>query len=214
MRKILLFERRKSKESAAAEVNELDDQPERVEGTEGNQGELWVEAGTTDVADGLPETDVFENLGQLRRELKEFEKFRGGIRTTLTSIEKLVPRLNERKARLVKDIETKQREVEQLTQQLPQLTKQKTDLLQSIDQKQEQKKRLETEITERQRNVEQLTTQIPTLKAQETTLVHQIQRNQKDLTQINEHINEVESIQKYGIDFVSALVYASQKNKP
>jgi len=197
MRKILLFERRKSKETSDAA------EPE----------ELWVEADTNDVDDDLPEADVLKNLGQLRRELKEFEKLRGGIRTTISSIEKLVPRLKENKDRLIKDMDEKRKGVEQLTQQIPQLNKQKTELLQSIEQKQEQKKLLETDIDAKQKEVEYLTNEIPKLKAQETKLLNRIQRNQKDLARINDQIKEVESIQKYGIDFVSALVYASQKSK-
>jgi chromosome segregation ATPase len=214
MRKILLFERRKSKETSdAAEVNGLDDKTGLAEGKEEKPEELWVEADTNDVDDDLPEADVLENLGQLRRELKEFEKLRGGIRTTISSIEKLVPRLKENKERLIKDMDEKRKGVEQLTQQLPQLNKQKTELLQSIEQKQEQKKLLETDIDAKQKEVEYLTNEIPKLKAQETKLLNRIQRNQKDLARINDQIKEVESIQKYGIDFVSALVYASQKSK-
>jgi chromosome segregation ATPase len=214
MRKILLFERRKSKETSdAAEVNGLDDKTGLAEGKEEKPEELWVEADTNDVDDDLPEADVLENLGQLRRELKEFEKIRGGIRTTISSIEKLVPRLKENKERLIKDMDEKRKGVEQLTQQLPQLNKQKTELLQSIEQKQEQKKLLETDIDAKQKEVEYLTNEIPKLKAQETKLLNRIQRNQKDLARINDQIKEVESIQKYGIDFVSALVYASQKSK-
>jgi len=183
MRKILLFERRKSKETSdAAEVNGLDDKTGLAEGNEEKPEELWVEADTNDVDDDLPEADVLKNLGQLRRELKEFEKLRGGIRTTISSIEKLVPRLKENKDRLIKDMDEKRKGVEQLTQQIPQLNKQKTELLQSIEQKQEQKKLLETDIDAKQK-------------------------------EINDQIKEVESIQKYGIDFVSALVYASQKSK-
>jgi len=214
MRKILLFERRKSKETSdAAEVNGLDDKTGLAEGNEEKPEELWVEADTNDVDDDLPEADVLENLGQLRRELKEFEKLRGGIRTTISSIEKLVPRLKENKDRLIKDMDEKRKGVEQLTQQIPQLNKQKTELLQSIEQKQEQKKLLETDIDAKQKEVEYLTNEIPKLKAQETKLLNRIQRNQKDLARINDQIKEVESIQKYGIDFVSALVYASQKSK-
>jgi chromosome segregation ATPase len=214
MRKILLFERRKSKEkSDAAEVNGLDDKTGLAEGNEEKPEELWVEADTNDVDDALPETDVLENLGQLRRELKEFEKLRGGIRTTISSIKKLVPRLKENKERLMKDMDEKRKGVEQLTQQIPQLNKQKTELLQTIEQKQEQKQLLENDIDAKQKEVEYLTNEIPKLKAQETTLLHRIQQNQKDLIQINDQINEVTSIQKYGIDFVSALVYASQKSK-
>jgi len=214
MRKILLFERRKSKETSdAAEVNGLDDKTGLAEGNEEKPEELWVEADTNDVDDDLPEADVLKNLGQLRRELKEFEKLRGGIRTTISSIEKLVPRLKENKDRLIKDMDEKRKGVEQLTQQIPQLNKQKTELLQSIEQKQEQKKLLETDIDAKQKEVEYLTNEIPKLKAQETKLLNRIQRNQKDLARINDQIKEVESIQKYGIDFVSALVYASQKSK-
>ena len=202
MGKVFFFERRKSrKKSDVAEVKE--EKPE----------ELFVEAGEKASEPDLKEADVLEDLGQLRSELKEFEKLRGGIRATISSIEKLVPRLKESKDRLVKDTDEKQKGVEHLTQKIPKLKKHKEELLQSIEQTQEQKRLLEEAIEERQREVEQLTKEIPKLKQQEKKLTQGIQQNQKNLTQINDQIKEIESIQKYGIDFVSALVYASQKSR-
>jgi chromosome segregation ATPase len=207
----LLFQRRKAKEHAdPAKAHEVNDTPEPREGAEKPEA-LGEEADTNDAADELTETEALDHLSQLQQELKEFEKLKGSIQTTISAIEKLVPHLKERKARLVKDMDTKRKGVEQLTQQRSHLTTQKAELLQRIQQTQEQKTRLDAEITERQADVERLTTQIPTLKAQETKLLQRIQRHQQDLTQIDEQITEVESIQKYGIDFVSALVYASQK---
>ena len=210
----MLFERHKSKDKAdSAEVNESDATPELVEGTEEKADGLWVETDEKEVDDPT-EVEVFESLGQLRRELKEFRKIRGSIRTTIVSIEKLVPRLKERKARLAEDMDKKRRGVEQLTQKSLQLNKQKADLLQGIKQKKEQKILLEHDIKESQKEVKQLINEIPKLKAQETKLLHRIQQNQQDLTRITEQIKEIVSIQEFGIDFVSgALVYASQKSK-
>jgi chromosome segregation ATPase len=211
---LLLFEKRKSKDkSDSSEGNGSDATSELVEGTEEKADGLWVETNEKEAADPT-EVEVFESLGQLRQELKEFSKIRGSIRTTIVSIEKLVPRLKERKARLAEDMDKKRSGVEQLTQKSLQLNKQKDDLLQSIKQKKEQKILLEHDIMESQKEVKQLTNEIPKLKAQETKLLHRIQQSQQDLTRITEQIKEIVSIQEYGIDFVSgALVYASQKSK-
>ena len=202
MGKAFFFERLKSEEkSDAAEVKEE------------KQEELFVEADKKELEADLTETDVFENIGQLRRELKEFEKHGERIKATISSIEKLVPRLKESKARLVKDTYEKRMEVEHLTQKIPKLKKHKEELLQSIEQKQEEKKLLEKDIDERQMELEHLTKEVPKLKEQERNHFRRIQQNEEDLTRINDQIEEIVSLQKYGIDFVSALVYASQKSK-
>jgi chromosome segregation ATPase len=202
MKKINFFERRKSQETSdSTRVKE-----EEQEG-------FWVEADENEFQEDFTEKDVFENLGQLRRELKEFEKLRGGIRATISSIERLVPRLKESKERLEKDIYTKRNGVEHLTQKIPELNRHKKELLQSIELKQDQKKLLENDIDERQKKVELLTKEVPKLKEQEMNFLRRIQQNQEDLTRINDQIEEIVSIQKYGIDFISALVYSSQKSK-
>ena len=202
MGKAFFFEKLKSEEkSDAAEVKEE------------KQEELFWEADKKELEADLTETDVFESLGQLKHELMEFEKLGKRIRATISSIEKLVPRLEESKECLEKDTYEKRKEVEHLTQKIPKLKKHKEELLQSIEQKQEQKKLLEKDIDERQMEVEQLTKEVPKLKEQERSHFRRIQRNQEDLTRINDQIEEIVSLQKYGIDFVSALVYASQKSK-
>jgi chromosome segregation ATPase len=214
MKKINFFERPKSQETSdSAEVKGLEEKMEPVEVEEEEPEEFWVEADENEFQEDFTEKDVFENLGQLRRELKEFEKLGEGIRATISSIERLVPRLKESKERLEKDIYTKRNGVEHLTQKIPELNRLKEELLQSIELKQDQKKLLENDIDERQKEVELLTKEVPKLKEQERDLLRRIQQNQEDLTRINDQIEEIVSIQEYGIDFVSALVFASQKSK-
>lgn len=210
----MLFEKRKSKAKAdPTEGNGTDGPTKLVEGTEEKANGLTVKVGTNDMTDPA-EVDVFKNLGRLRRELKEFKKIRGGIRTTIESIENLVPKLKVRKERLVQELEEKRAEVEQLTQRIPQLNEKKSSLLRSIEQKKEQKIKLENEIEANQMEVERVTTEVPKLDAQKKELFQQIQQIQQDLNRITNQINEVVSIQEYGIDFVSgALVYASQKSQ-
>lgn len=180
---------------------------------EEKQEEPFVEADKKELESDLPETDVFENLGQLKHELMEFEKLGERIRATISSIEKLIPRLKESKECLIKDTQERRKEVEYLSQKIPKLTGQKEELLQSIEQKQEQKKLLEKDIDERQKEVEHLTKEVPKLKEQERNHFQRIQQNQEDLTRTNDQIEEIVSLQKYGIDFVSGLVYTSQKSK-
>ena len=202
MKKAFFFDGSKSKEKSDA-VGVQEEESE----------ELWVEADKKELEEDLTETDVLENLGQLKHELMEFEKLGERIRTTISSIERVVPRLKESKELLVQDTDEKRKEVEYLTQKIPQLKKHKVELLQSIEQKQEQKKLLENDIDARLQEVEHLTKEVPKLKEQESNHFQIIQQNQEDLTRINEQIEEIESLQKYGVEFVSALAYSSQKKQ-
>lgn len=203
MKKVFFFEGSKSKETFDA-----------VEVKEEKSEEILVEADKKEVEEELTETDVFENLGQLKHELMEFEKLGERIRTTISSIERVVPRLKESKELLVQDTDDKRKEVEYLSQKIPQLKMQKEELLQSIEQKQSQKKLLEKDIDDSIKEVEHLTIEVPKLQEQERNHFRIIQQNQEDLTRINDQIEEIESLQKYGVDFVSALAYPSQKKEP
>jgi chromosome segregation ATPase len=211
---MLLFEKRASKKrSDTAKVKSVEKKSGVVEVKQGKPEGRQVEAEKKEVVDPT-EAVTIEKMEQLRRELKEFKEIRGGIRTTLSSIEKLVPKLKENKERLVKDLDEKRKEVEQLTQQIPKLKEHKAELLQSIEQKKEQKTLLEKEMEDRRKEVEQLTQEIPQREEEEKKLGQQITHNQMDLARINDQIKEVMRIQEYGIDFLSGmLVYATQKSK-
>ena len=202
MKKVFFFEGSKSKEKSDA-----------VEVKEEESEEFGVEADKKELEEGLTETDVLENLGQLKHELTEFENLGKRIRTTISSIERVIPRLKESKELLVQDTDEKRKEVEYITQKIPQLKKHKEELLQSIEQKQEQKKLLEKDIDEKLKEVEYLTIEVPKLKEQERNHFQIIQQNQEDLTRINDQIEEIESLQKYGVDFVRTLAYSSQKKQ-
>lgn len=61
-------------------------------------------------AEEMSQQEIFKSLDQLKNELKEFEKAREGMKTRLDSIARLLPKLNERKELLGRDIDENQKE--------------------------------------------------------------------------------------------------------
>ena len=181
MRVLIRFQRRKSKKpSVVGYINGKDGSKEPVE--------------------EMSQQDLFETLDQLKNEFKEFEKIREGIGTRITSIAKLVPKLNERKELLEKDIDEKRKEVEQITLQIPKLSEKKVGLRESIQQMQEQKEELEKYIHREQEGDKEITKLINELITKRWKIEEVIQPKQEDLSRIDEQIKQIMGLQKYGIE--------------
>ena len=163
--------------------------------------------------DEMSQQDLFKTLNQLNSEFKEFEKIREGISTRISLIAKLVPKLNERKEFLEKDIDKNLKGIQQLNLQVPTLNEEKENLLQSIRQTQEQKAFLENQIHLEQEKVSEVTGQITKLTNERLKIEKICRQKEEDVSKLKEHLIQIKSIQEYDVGFVSTLVYASKKSK-
>jgi chromosome segregation ATPase len=176
-----------------------------------NQISIKIEKGNSEPVEEISQLDLLKSLDQLNSEFKEFEKIREGIRKRISSIAILLPRLNERKDLLQKDIDDKKKEIQQLERHIPELNHQNTDLLQSISQMQEKKTVLEEKIVLEQDKVKEIKGKIIKLTGGRKKNEKTIKQKQDEVSKIEEQIKQINSVQKYGIDLVSTLVYASKK---
>ena len=169
--------------------------------------------GSKSVVDEMSQQDLFKTLNQLNSEFKEFEKIREGISTRISLIAKLVPKLNERKEFLEKDIDKNLKGIQQLNLQVPTLNEEKENLLQSIRQTQEQKAFFEKQIHLEQEKVSKVTGQITKLTNERLKIEKICRQKEEDVSKLKEHLIQIKSIQEYDVGFVSTLVYESKKSK-
>ena len=158
----------------------------------------------------ISQKDLLEGLEQLNEEFKEFEKIREGIKRRISSIVKLIPGLNEKKQLLQKDIDENRAGIQQLEGQFPAFDKQKEELLHSIPQKEAQKALLEKQIRLEEDKVKKIERLITTLTHERTKIKKSLQQNQAKMRKIDKQIEQIKTLQKYGVDLVSTVVYASQ----
>jgi chromosome segregation ATPase len=159
----------------------------------------------------ISQLDLLKSLEQINIEFKEFEKIREGIRKRISSITILIPRLKERKDLLQKDIDDKKKEIKQLDRHFPELNHQNTALLQSISQMQEKKKLLEEKIVLEQDKVKEIKGKIIRFTGEIKKNEKNIKQKQDEVIKIEEQLKQINSVQEYGVDLVSTLVYASKK---
>jgi chromosome segregation ATPase len=157
--------------------------------------------------------DLIDILAQLKSELKEFDKIKEGLRTKISSIAQMVPRLNERKEVLEKDVIEKRKVVHQINIQVPKLNEQKKNVLQDISQKKKKKELLEKQIHLEQEKVKEITDRITKLTTDRIRIDMIMQQKQEEISKIDGQIKRIKSIQEYDVDLVSTLVYASKKRK-
>jgi chromosome segregation ATPase len=176
-----------------------------------NQASSKIKEGNSESLEKISQLDLLKNLEQLNIEFKEFEKIREGIRKRISSITILIPRLEGQKDLLKKDIDNKKKEIKQSDRHFPELNHQKTDLLQSISQMQEKKKILEKKIALEQEKVKEIKGKIIKLTGERKKNEKIIKQKQDEVIKIEEQLKQINSVQEYGVDLVSTLVYASKK---
>jgi chromosome segregation ATPase len=159
------------------------------------------------------ETDVLGILDQLKNELKDFEKIREGIRTKVESTSKLVPKLNERKELLEKEINEHGEKISEIVDLIPKLEGKKANLLEDMQRKKEEIELLEKEIQVYKEKISEISDLIPKLGNNRKRIQETMEQKKREISRIDTQINQILSVQKYGIDLVSTLVYANKKSK-
>jgi len=182
----------------------------------GNKNELIEriqEAQITGLQVEHDDTDIIEALEQLRNELSEYERIREGIKTRIESTSGLIPKLNERKELLEKGIIQKQQTIAEVTELLPKLEEEKERLQKGMQEKLEQKMLLEKEIAKEKEKIMEVTKLIPKLEKNKEDAQKGMKQNQEEILKLDEQINQIQSFQKYGLDLLSTLLYATKKSK-
>jgi hypothetical protein len=171
------------------------------------------EAQTTGLQVEHDDKDIIKALEQLRNELSEYERIREGIKTRIESTSGLIPKLNEKKELLEKDISQKQQRIAEVTELLPKLEEEKESLQKGMQEKLEQKMILEKEIAEEKEKITEVTKIIPKLEKNKEDAQKGMKQNQEEILKLDKQINQIQSFQKYGLDLLSTLLYATKKSK-
>ena len=158
------------------------------------------------------EKDVLKTLEQLRKELGEYERIRERISAMVDSASGLLPRLNERKELLERDINQEQQKTSEITELLPKLEEEKKNLQRSIQEKLEQKSFIEKEITERSKEITEITQLIPKLMKTKEDTQKGLKQKQEEIQKIDEQIKQIQNLQKYKKDTLSTLLNEIKKN--
>jgi hypothetical protein len=171
------------------------------------------EAQKTEVPTEHNDKEVIIALDQLKKELSEYERIREGIKTRIESTSEMILKLNERKELLEKDIDQKQQKINEVTELLPKLEEEKVNLQKGIQEKQEQKMFLEKEIIGVREKIEEVTKLLPKLEKNKEDIQKSMKQNQEEIIKVDEQIKQIQNFQKYGLDLISTLLYASKKSK-
>jgi chromosome segregation ATPase len=166
--------------------------------------------GSPQSAGEMSQQELFESLDQLKNELKEFEKVREGMKTRIDSIAKLLPKLNERKELLERDIDENQKKIQQLSDKVSPLNEKVESLQRSIPQKQEQKASLEKQIQQEQEMFKEVAEQISNVANEKTNVEKTINQRQEEISEIDGQIKQINNIQQYGADLLTTLFLASK----
>jgi len=212
-----IFKKGKSEKTASdltteKEVGNYGKQEEQVKSNEVNVEE---EQGTLTLLqkDESDNGDIFNILNNLRDELAEFEKIKKGITAKIETTSSLIPQLNEKMELLTKQINEKEKQIAEIEELIPKLNVKKQDLDSYILSKKEEIELLEKEIQEKQVRSEEINQLIPKLERNRKKIHAVLNERREELSKVEEQIGQIHDIQKYGIDLLSTLMYATKKSK-
>jgi len=149
-------------------------------------------------------------LDQLRNELREYERIREEIKTKIASTSELIPKLDERKEFLEKDINQMQQRITEVTELFPKLEDENESLQKDIQEKLRIKILLEKEITERRGKIEEIANLLPKLKRNKEDTQKSMQHNQEEISKIDVQIKQIQNFQKYGLNLLNTSLYVTE----
>jgi len=163
------------------------------------------EAQKTGLTPKYDNENVLETLKELKKELSEYEKIRERIKAMVDSASGLLPKLNEKKELLERDINQGQQRISEVNELLPRLEEEKGNLQRIMQEKLEQKTLIEKEIAERSREITEITQLMPKLTKTKEDTQKSLKQKQDEIQKIDEQIKEIQNLQKYSSDSMSAL---------
>jgi chromosome segregation ATPase len=156
--------------------------------------------------------DILNMLDQLKDELKEFEKIKEGMREKVESTYELVPKLTEQQAALEKEIQEKEKQISEIGDLIPKLEDKKQNLESEISEILEEMEQQKKDIEEKRQKVSEIGTLIPKLDRNKRTIERTVEKSRYEISKTEEQIQQILSIQKYGVDLLSTLMYATKKS--
>jgi chromosome segregation ATPase len=148
-------------------------------------------------------TDVNKTLEQLKTILGEYERIREGIKTKIESISESIPKLDEKKEFLEKDIDQMQERITEVTELFPKLEDENESLQKDIQEKLEKKKLLEKEIVEKREKIKEIANLLPKLERNKEDAKKSMQHNREEILKIDVQIKQIQNFQKDGLDSLS-----------
>jgi chromosome segregation ATPase len=145
-------------------------------------------------------TDVNKTVKQLKNILGEYERIREGLKTNIESISESIPKLDERKDFLKKDIDQMQERITEVTELFPKLEDENESLQKDIQEKLEKKKLLEKEIVEKREKIEEIANLLPNLERNKEDAKKSMQHNREEILKIDVQIKQIQNLQKDGLD--------------
>jgi chromosome segregation ATPase len=155
--------------------------------------------------------DIFNVLNNLKDELEEFEKIKKAITEKIGTISALIPKYNERREFLTKQINEKEKQIAEIDDLTPKLVEKKQNLNSNILQGKEEIKILEGEIKERQEKYDEINQIIPKLEQNREKINESINKMREDISKIEKQIEQIYDVQKYGEKILSTLTYETKK---
>jgi chromosome segregation ATPase len=195
----------KGSENFSKQEEKWKSQVMNVEGEQGNISLLRK--------DESDNREIFNILNNLRDELVEFEKIKKVITTKIETTSALIPQLNEKRELLAKQINEKEKQIAEIEDLIPKLETKKQSSDSYILRRKEELELLEKEIREKQEKNEEINQLIPKLEHNRKKIHETMNEKHEEISKIEEQIEQIRDVQKYGVDLLSTLMYATKKSK-
>ncbi len=138
---------------------------------------------------------IADFLNPVAKELEKLEKILVKVRPKIDSISRLMPRLNEMKTLLEKDIHTRYVKVTETKTLLQNLEKQKKTLREDIDRKNQRIEELEIQINQEKERIAHIEMEIPKLQAEKQMTENIIIQEEEGIKKVDGNINRILNLQ-------------------
>jgi len=138
---------------------------------------------------------IADFLDPVAKELDNLEKILAKVRPKIDSISRLMPRLNEMKTLLEKDIHTRQVKATETKTLIQNLEKQIKPLREDIDRKSQRIDELQTQINQEKERIAHIEMEMPKLKAEKQMNEAIIAQEEEGVRKVEGNINRILSLQ-------------------
>jgi chromosome segregation ATPase len=143
----------------------------------------------------LDPLQIVESLNPVGKELEKLEKTLDKVRPKMESISRLVPRLNEVKALLEKDVQTRKKKIAEIPALTQNLEKQKKTIREDIDRKNRSMEELRMQIKQEEEKIAHIDLEVPKLQAEKQTNEGIVAQEDEGINKVNGNINRILNLQ-------------------
>ena len=138
---------------------------------------------------------ITDFLNPVAKELDKLERTLAKVRPKINSVSRLMPRLNEMKTLLEKDIHTRQVKATETKTLIQNLEKQIKPLREDIDRKSQRIEELQTQINQEKERIAHIEMEMPKLKAEKQMNEAIIAQEEEGVSKVEGNINRILSLQ-------------------